>query len=132
MAWITPLGLPVVQPYRQATKFAVKTALQNVVLTMRSDYLPVDIRKQRSAFPPNFVHSLDATHMMMTSLRMKERHLAFAAVHDSYWTHAADVDVMRDLLKDCFVELYEYPLLDELRENVLVMRIIFHCFHRNC
>ena len=24
--------------------------------------------KQASAFPPNFVHSLDATHMMLTAL----------------------------------------------------------------
>jgi len=27
-----------------------------------------DARKQKSAFPPNFVHSIDSCHMMMTAL----------------------------------------------------------------
>jgi DNA-directed RNA polymerase len=27
-----------------------------------------DSRSQASAFPPNFIHSLDATHMMLTAL----------------------------------------------------------------
>lgn len=29
--------------------------------------LPVDKVRQRSAFPPNYVHSLDSTHMMYTA-----------------------------------------------------------------
>lgn len=28
--------------------------------------------KQKNAFPPNFIHSLDASHMMMTALACKE------------------------------------------------------------
>lgn len=27
--------------------------------------------KQASAFPPNFIHSLDATHMMLTALECR-------------------------------------------------------------
>ena len=27
-----------------------------------------DTVKQKNAFPPNFIHSLDSTHMMLTSL----------------------------------------------------------------
>ncbi|KAB2833953.1 MAG: T3/T7 RNA polymerase, partial [Caedimonadaceae bacterium] len=88
MSWITPLGLPVTQPYRRPARHAVNTVLQRVVLSLNSDFLPVACRKQRSAFPPNFVHSLDATHMLLTSLRMKEKGLCFASVHDSFWTHA--------------------------------------------
>ena len=30
--------------------------------------LPPDTRKQKNAMPPNFVHSLDSTHMMLTAL----------------------------------------------------------------
>jgi len=29
--------------------------------------LPVNKNKQKSAFPPNYVHSLDSTHMMYTA-----------------------------------------------------------------
>ena len=94
MAWITPLGLPVLQPYRKAASHTVSTMLQSVTLVLDSDALPVSSQKQKTAFPPNFVHSLDATHMLMTTLKMKEKQLTFAAVHDSFWTHPCDVDEM--------------------------------------
>lgn len=94
VSWVTPLGLPVMQPYRKARIHSVATVMQTVALAVSSDHLPVSSRKQKTAFPPNFVHSMDATHMMMTSLRMKQHGLNFAAVHDSYWTHASDIPVM--------------------------------------
>lgn len=64
MSWVTPLGLPVTQPYRKAARQMVKTVTLNVTLAIHEEYLPVSARKQRSAFPPNFVHSLDASHMV--------------------------------------------------------------------
>ena len=94
MAWVTPLGLPVMQPYRKSTTHIVRTILQSITLTTDDDALPVSKQKQRTAFPPNFVHSLDATHMLMTTLKMKEQNIIFAAVHDSYWTHANDIPAM--------------------------------------
>ena len=102
MSWITPLGMPVIQPYRRDRKFVVKTLLQAITLAEHSDHLPVSGQKQRSAFPPNYVHSLDATHMIMTSLKMKERGKSFAAVHDSFWTHAADIPVMSQVWDSLF------------------------------
>jgi len=35
-------------------------------------------------------------------------------VHDSYWTHACDVDKMNRLLREKFVELYETPVLENV------------------
>lgn len=100
MSWITPLGLPVMQPYREESHYMVKTALQSILVTRDDETLPVSKRKQRTAFPPNFVHSLDATHMMMTCLKMKNAHKTFAAVHDSYWTHPCDVEFMNKVRFD--------------------------------
>lgn len=97
MSWITPLGLPVMQPYRKQVGHTVRTILQNITLSFEDEALPVSRQKQRTAFPPNYVHSLDSTHMMMTSLRMQERRLHFTAVHDSYWTHACDIDIMNEV-----------------------------------
>ena len=44
----------------------------------------------------NYVYysTLDATHMLLTCLKMKQHNITFASVHDSYWTHAADIEVM--------------------------------------
>ena len=118
MSWVTPLGLPVVQPYRNEKKYVVKTMMQSVVLVDHSDALPVSLTRQRSAFPPNFVHSLDSSHMLMTAVEMERRGLTFTAVHDSYWTHARDVDQMGDCLRAQFVQLYSQPLLEELYVSI--------------
>lgn len=99
MSWVTPLGLPVMQPYRATLHHVIKTPLQSVTLAYESDALPISLSKQRSAFPPNFVHSLDSTHMFMTALKMKERGIPFSAVHDSYWTHPKYIDIMNEVAK---------------------------------
>ncbi|GKC93199.1 DNA-directed RNA polymerase 1, mitochondrial [Tanacetum coccineum] len=113
--WTTPLGLPVVQPYRKLGRHLIKTSLQ--VLTLQRETDKVMVKRQRTAFPPNFVHSLDGSHMMMTALACKEAGLSFAGVHDSFWTHASDVDEMNRILREKFVELYEAPILENLLES---------------
>ncbi|XP_074589982.1 DNA-directed RNA polymerase 2, chloroplastic/mitochondrial-like [Curcuma longa] len=113
--WTTPLCLPVVQPYQKFGSHMVKTSLQ--VLTLRRETDKVMVRRQRTAFPPNFVHSLDGSHMMMTAVACQRAGLNFAGVHDSYWTHACDVDQMNRILREKFVELYETPILENLLES---------------
>ncbi|CAM9527304.1 unnamed protein product [Laminaria digitata] len=99
MTWITPLGLPVLQPYRRKDKYQVQTLLQGVHIREEADNLPVAVKRQTSAFPPNFVHSLDSTHMLLTAIEMDEAGVPFAAVHDSYWVHAGHVDQMNSQLR---------------------------------
>ncbi|KAK9063780.1 hypothetical protein SSX86_017652 [Deinandra increscens subsp. villosa] len=113
--WTTPLGLPVVQPYRKLGRHLIKTSLQ--VLTLQRETDKVMVKRQRTAFPPNFVHSLDGSHMMMTAIACKEAGLSFAGVHDSFWTHACDVDQMNQILREKFVELYDAPILENLLES---------------
>jgi len=118
MSWITPLDLPCIQPYRKHNNAVVSTLMQRVSIVKNTVELPVDARKQKTAFPPNYVHSLDSTHMLMTSVEMEKRGLTFAAVHDSYWTHASDVDEMNEILRETFVDLYSQPLLQTLRNDL--------------
>ncbi|KAJ4851618.1 hypothetical protein Tsubulata_047192 [Turnera subulata] len=93
----------------------IKTSLQ--LLTLQRETDKVMVKRQRTAFPPNFVHSLDGSHMMMTAVACKNAGLNFAGVHDSYWTHACDVDEMNRILREKFVELYEAPILENLLES---------------
>ena len=74
----------------------------------------VDTLKQKSAFSPNYIHSLDSAHMMQTAVACRRRGLVFAAVHDSFWTHPSDVDQMNVLLRDEFVALHSEHLLEQL------------------
>ena len=38
----------------------------------------------------------------------------FTGVHDSFWTHACDVDKMNQILREKFVELYSKPILENV------------------
>ena len=115
VSWVTPLGLPVVQPYRRgkSTMF-IDTVFQRVSLLSSKEHLPISVPKQKSAFPPNYVHSLDSTHLMLTAIECNKHGIVFAAVHDSFWTHACDIDLMNVLLREKFVYLHSQPLLDNL------------------
>ena len=44
--------------------------------------------------------------------------LTFAGVHDSFWTHARDVDEMSAILRDKFIEVHNEPLLDNLYQEL--------------
>lgn len=116
VSWITPIGVPAVQPYRKKQPYTIVTLLQTVVLVSENSNLPVHKSRQTSAFPPNYVHSLDSSHMILTALEMDRRGLIFSAVHDSFWTHPCDVDELNCVLRQCFVDLYSRPLLEELKE----------------
>lgn len=70
--------------------------------------------KQRNAFPPNFIHSLDSSHMMLTALECERLGLNFAAIHDSYWTHPCNIDVMNVVCRQKFIALHSVDILGDL------------------
>jgi DNA-directed RNA polymerase len=112
--WTNPLHMPIVQPYRTSKAKIVTTNMQQVSLSEphRSD--PVSKRKQLQGFPPNFIHSLDATHMLLSALRCDELGLSFAAVHDSFWTHACDIGTMNTVLRDTFIRIHSEDVVGRL------------------
>lgn len=112
--WTTPLGLPVVQPYRTRKSRRVSTSLQDLSIVDYNSEDVVSKRKQLQAFPPNFIHSLDASHMIMSANASSRAGLTFSAVHDSFWTHAADVDSMNDILREAFVRMHSDDVIGRL------------------
>ena len=112
--WTTPLKLPVVQPYRTSKGQRIKTNMQDITIVEPTIADSVNKRKQLQAFPPNFIHSLDATHMILSALQCDERGLTFSAVHDSFWTHASDVDTLNTLLRDAFIRMHSEDIIGRL------------------
>ena len=115
--WITPLGLIVRQPYTKGMMTNVFTP----VGTLRIECSQVNHASinQLSAFAPNLIHSLDACHLSMTALEMDRVGLKFAAVHDSFWTHACDLPVLSRILRQEFANLYKnFDPLWELKEQL--------------
>lgn len=115
VSWTTPLGFPVVQPYRNLRRLEVATCVGDVYIGLDDESAPVKTGKQKDGLAPNFVHSIDSTHMLMTALDCRENGIEFAEVHDSYWCHANDVPAMMKSLREQFVDLHSAPLLADLR-----------------
>lgn len=123
--WITPLGLYVTQPYSRTKSFynddgAIKINAHAISLQRPgagSMLVKPNTMKQKNGFPPNFVHSLDSSHMMLTSLNLWSEGCTFASVHDCYWTHAPDVDIMNKVCRDQFVNLHKQPILEDLSRH---------------
>ena len=114
VVWTTPLRMPVAQPYRKSNTREIRTCLQAVVYPVNDQTDPVNRRKQLQGFPPNFIHSLDASHMLLSALQCHELGLSFAAVHDSFWTHAADIDTMNGVIRDAFIKIHEEDVVGRL------------------
>ncbi|OAA56123.1 DNA-directed RNA polymerase, bacteriophage type [Cordyceps fumosorosea ARSEF 2679] len=114
LVWTTPLRMPVAQPYRKTTAKEIRTCLQSLAYHSSDSTDPVNRRKQLQGFPPNFIHSLDASHMLLSALECHDRGLDFAAVHDSFWTHAADVNVMNEVIRDSFIKIHEEDVIGRL------------------
>ena len=119
--WVTPIGLTCTQPYHKAYTRRITTKLQkSLKITYKSEVTnKPNVYKQRNGFPPNFVHSLDSAHMMLTSLHCKREGVAFMSVHDSYWTHAATVEQMGKILREQFIRLHSEPILENLSRHFL-------------
>ncbi|KAK1157113.1 DNA-directed RNA polymerase, mitochondrial isoform X1 [Acipenser oxyrinchus oxyrinchus] len=118
--WVTPLGLPIVQPYHRTKNTILKSNIQFLSLQISHDVSErPDTVKQKNAFPPNFIHSLDSTHMMLTALYCYSAGLTFVSVHDCFWTHAVTVDVMNKVCREQFVALHSQPILQDLSNFLL-------------
>ncbi|XP_071439372.1 DNA-directed RNA polymerase, mitochondrial [Hetaerina americana] len=119
--WVTPLGLPVVQPYHRvigSKRHGAADPLSSgfVVLPygVLGNHERPNVMKQKNAFPPNFIHSIDSSHMMLTSLWCERKGLTFVSVHDCYWTHPSTVETMNRICREQFVALHSEPILEDL------------------
>lgn len=79
-----------------------------------------DTLKQKNAFPPNFIHSLDSCHMMLTSLHCEQAGITFMSVHDCFWTHPCSVEIMskvRNIESQELIYHLRHLLLKHRRNN---------------
>jgi DNA-directed RNA polymerase len=109
--WVTPMGLPIVQPYIRFKNLGTSLVYKPYHM---DQFEKPNVMKQKNAFPPNFVHSLDSSHMMLTSLYCERAGITFVSVHDCYWTHPSTVHIMNKICREQFVALHSLPILENL------------------
>ncbi|KAL3125089.1 hypothetical protein niasHT_000361 [Heterodera trifolii] len=100
MEWVTPLGLPVVQPYVTVDKEGTGLVFRPV---------PAQTGQRLSA---QLCALFDSSHMMLTALHCYRHGITYASVHDCFWTHECDVDEMNRIFYDQFIALHEQPITD--------------------
>lgn len=120
--WTTPMGFIVQQPYMV---YQVKTFKMRFLHIIKRFYDAemtgtVDRRKQSQAIAPNFIHSMDASHLQLTVNRAAEAKISnFAMIHDSYGTSLAKAGLLFRLIRACFVEMYtNYDVLSAFERDI--------------
>lgn len=109
ISWRTPSGFLATQAYFEADFIRVHTRLAgNEKIRVAHETDNPDITKHASGLAPNFVHSMDASHLHLTAARAAASGItSLAMIHDDYGTHAADAQQLYEIIREEFVTMYE-------------------------
>jgi DNA-directed RNA polymerase len=121
--WNTPADFTVEQAYEKEDNKTVKLGVggdtTRLMLSLSKETGEVDVRKQAQGIAPNFVHSMDASHLMFTVCKANDSGIkSFAMIHDSFGTHAADTASLFVIVRDQFVEMYQTDVLADFHHNI--------------
>lgn len=112
-SWKTVLGFPVYQHYLIDNIIKVDTYLEGRV-TLRVPNMDGGVAYragQKSGIAPNFVHSIDSSHMVLT-INAVDLH-SYAMIHDDFGTHAGNTEHLFKAIRKAFQ--YMYSNTDPLR-----------------
>ena len=120
LSWVTPSGFPVL--YR---KFLMKSlqckgtikGIGRISHKFNEETKVPDIRGYLSGISPNFTHGNDGAHM---ALSVDGFDGDFAGVHDSFSTHASDVEELLRVTKSTFIEMYDKENYYEIMEKMIL------------
>lgn len=119
--WTTPLGFTVYrEKFRCKSKQIFTELAGRIRLRISEDTDKIDVMKQRQGSSPNFIHSMDATHLMMTVLRASECYniTNLACIHDDFGTDAEHTEDLHKAIREAFVELYsKYNPLQDFKDT---------------
>ena len=79
----------------------------------------IDSRRAEQSIPPNYIHSLDASHMILCLQKLIEWGIeSFSMIHDSYGVAAPDVNLMRTAIKETFYDIHKCNQLDRFKLDI--------------
>jgi len=133
LSWHTPSGFPVVYKaflqHERKQRGTIKGIQGNkdgrVMHVVKVDVINKETgekvpcrRSFASGISPNVVHSYDAAHMANTITSFNG---SFAAVHDSFSTHAGEVDFLQEITKMTFIAQYDVENFFEVLLDTLML-----------
>lgn len=119
MKWISPItNFPVTQAYRKPTNKRTELKYGDEILKVQLqvwEETTVNETKQKTGAAPNIVHSLDAVHLTMC---IHDTNYPVTVVHDSFGSHAGNMNNMFYNVREKFIELYESMPLENVLEQL--------------
>ena len=116
--WTTPSGFPVKYENWRTETFKTKGTLlgRRITHVVRVELDVPNAHGFMCGISPNYVHSMDASHMAMV---IDEFNGDFGAVHDSFSTHASKVDRLLEITKRTFVDMYDVDnYYDSIQQSI--------------
>ena len=116
---------------KQGNLYSIDTSY-NMKFNTRKEGLKQSVKKLRElsqevvlGMLPNYIHSFDALHMQNVVLELdKKGKQDIWAVHDSFGVHACDIEYLRDIVRETFVEIHQDPIQVHLKRIVELNRSI--------
>lgn len=120
LEWTTPTGFIVEQAiYKREARRVLTQLLGSAKFTVLEETDDIDTNKMKSSAAPNYVHSMDASHLIRSVNAFRDAGLgSVAVIHDSFGTHAGKTEELRACLKREFVELYSENWLEAFKDEV--------------
>lgn len=110
VTWNTPNGFPVQQNYMKMEQETIQLRFNNARVRFynQKETDSVDSRAQRNGIAPNFIHSMDASHLQRVVVTMKKLgNNNFMMIHDSFGTDCAHAGELYKVIRQEFIGLYK-------------------------
>lgn len=113
LVWETPTGFMIRQQIYKTTDHTVNTILfGRIQFKVCIDSDELDTRKMQSASAPNFIHGMDAAHLINSICNGLDAGIEdFWVVHDDFGTHACKTGHLHKALRMAMKDLYEEEVL---------------------
>lgn len=107
--WTTPTGFPVVSIYWKPSIHQIHTKLAGQArLKLHHDTDVPDFNRHKNGIAPNFVHSLDASHLTAVTRACAARGIAaLHMIHDDFGTHPRHTQALYEIIRQEFLAMYE-------------------------
>jgi len=121
IVYTVPSGFKVVHSYPKPVKrrsFAALFNSKELIFSTHSSE-DIDAKAVSQAISPNWIHSLDASHMFCTVNRAIDEGIRqYSLIHDSYGCPAPDVPKLRQLIREEFYAMHKENQLERFRKDV--------------
>jgi DNA-directed RNA polymerase len=111
VSWITPAGIPCINRYHETKTKKLSLWLHNERLQVNvatGNEAPLLKRKCQQSIAPNWVHSLDASHLLLTAGACADEGITdIVTVHDSFGCLPAHADRFNQIIREQFVQMYQ-------------------------